>query len=199
MRTNYVLIDYENKPQVDIDAIEKALPGAYVLVFIGTQQKSLPINLVLRVQSLGVRGRYVINTVSGLKNAVDMLMSMTVGELIAEKKDACIHIVSGDQGFKPIIENLKSRGIQAKFLQCESRPEKSANKTARQVVGLFRKSLAAKNGPGTVKKLKNELKTLWGKHEPTEDEFTSVLNNLVLSGTISIDGEKVTYPDKPAK
>lgn len=199
MRTNYVLIDYENKPQVDIDAIEKALPGAHVLIFVGAVQSSLPTDLVIKVQSLGDRGCFIQNKLSGKKNAVDMLIAMKIGELIGESALPYFHIVSADQDFLPLVHNLKERKIPAK---CHSSTDFSAiNKprTVDEVVAHFIEGLPKATKPRKITTLRNAVKTVWGKHVPAASDVDKVIQKLQQAKVVAIDGEKVTYPDKPAK
>ena len=55
MRTNYVLIDYENV-QVKSLALLKGVQFQ-VRVFLGPNNKKLPVELVLAMQALGGKGR----------------------------------------------------------------------------------------------------------------------------------------------
>lgn len=199
MRTNYVLIDYENKQQVDIDAIEKALPGAHVMIFVGAVQTSLPTDLVIKVQSLGDRGCFIQNKLTGKKNAVDMLIAMKIGELIGECALPYFHIVSADQDFLPLVQNLKERKIPVK---CHPTTDFSAinkPKTVDEVVAQFIEGLPKATKPRKITTLRNAVKTVWGKHVPSVTDIDKVVQKLVQGKVVAIDGDKVTYLDRPAK
>ena len=58
MRTNYVLIDFEN---VHVKSLE-LLEGDHfrVIVFLGPKNTKLPVDLVLAMQRFGDRGEYVL-------------------------------------------------------------------------------------------------------------------------------------------
>ena len=58
MRTNHVLIDFEN---VHVKSLE-LFKGEHfrVMVFLGPKNTKLPVDLVLAMQTFGTRGEYVM-------------------------------------------------------------------------------------------------------------------------------------------
>ena len=110
MKTNYVLIDYEN---VHARSLEQLVAEHFkVLVFVGASQAHVGIELAQSLQPLGSRARYI--TISGNgRNALDFHIAYYIGRLAAEEPSAYFHIISKDTGFDPLIQHLRSKKIRA--------------------------------------------------------------------------------------
>ena len=113
MKTNYVLIDYENV-QVKSLALLNGENGEnfQVRVFLGKTNTKLGRDLVLAMHALGTRATYVELESSG-PNALDFHIAFYLGELVAADSSAFFHIISKDKGFDPLIAHLKSRHVLA--------------------------------------------------------------------------------------
>lgn len=111
MRTNYVLIDYENVQPKNLMLLE----GEHfrVKVFIGASIAKLPVELVTAMQSLGDRAEYIRIAGNG-PNALDFHIAYYIGHLAVNSSDAFFHIISKDTGFDPLIAHLKDRNIFCK-------------------------------------------------------------------------------------
>lgn len=108
MRTNHVLIDFEN---VHVKSLE-LLKGEHfrVMVFLGPKNTKLPVDLVLAMQAFGTRGEYVMLESPGA-NALDFHVAFHLGRLAAEDPSGFFHIISKDTGFDPLIQHLKARKV----------------------------------------------------------------------------------------
>lgn len=108
MRTNHVLIDFEN---VHVKSLE-LLKGEHfrVMVFLGPKNTKLPVDLVLAMQTFGTRGEYVMLESPGA-NALDFHVAFHLGRLAAEDPGGFFHIISKDTGFDPLIQHLKARKV----------------------------------------------------------------------------------------
>lgn len=102
MRTNYVLIDFENVHVKSLDLLE----GEHfrVMVFLGPKNTKLPVDLVLAMQAFGERAEYVTLEASGT-NALDFHVAFHLGRLATADPDAFFHIISKDTGFDPLVRN----------------------------------------------------------------------------------------------
>ena len=80
MKTNYVLIDYENV-QVKSLALLKG-EHFHVHVFLGPRNLKLHRELVFAMQTFGDRGKY-IELEAGGKNALDFHIAYYLGVLVA--------------------------------------------------------------------------------------------------------------------
>ncbi|MEA3643993.1 MAG: PIN domain-containing protein [Lamprobacter sp.] len=116
MMTTHYLIDYESiQPRQLEDGIDS---DTTITLFIGPHQHRLPIELVMRMQALGERGRYVKIERAG-KNALDFHLAFYLGELASRDPQACYRILSKDSGFDSLIEHLQARGLDSARLECE--------------------------------------------------------------------------------
>ncbi|NJM12255.1 MAG: hypothetical protein HC889_10560 [Synechococcaceae cyanobacterium SM1_2_3] len=106
MKTNYVLVDYEN---VQVQSLS-LLKGDHfhVRVFLGPNNTKLPVDLVLAMQELGERAEYVVLETSG-RNALDFHIAYYLGALASAEPSGFFHIISGDTGFDPLIQHLKKK------------------------------------------------------------------------------------------
>ena len=108
IRTNYVLIDFENVQVKSIALLE----GDHfrVKVFLGPKNTKLPAELVVAVQKLGDKAEYITLETSG-SNALDFHIAYYLGILSANESSAYFHVISKDTGFDPLIQHLRSKNI----------------------------------------------------------------------------------------
>lgn len=111
MRTNYVLIDFENVQPGSLERLDHA--HYKFLVFVGAHQGKLPFEFVASLQRLGDRAEYIKITGNG-SNALDFHIAYYIGRLAATEPKAYFHIVSRDAGFDPLIKHLKAKKIFAR-------------------------------------------------------------------------------------
>src|SRR3546814_10787787 len=118
MKTNYILIDYENVQPKNLALLE----GDHfrVKVFIGAALAKLPSDLVAGMQALGSRAEYIRISGNG-PNALDFHIAYYIGKIASEEPKAFFHIISKDTGFDPLIAHLKSN----KIFSCRSADRKS--------------------------------------------------------------------------
>ena len=108
MKTNYVLIDFENVTPDNLDLLDQE--WIRVFLFVGKNQTKLPFPMVKAIQKLGSRAEYVEMTGTG-HNALDFHIAFYIGRISATDKDAYFHIVSNDTGFDPLITHLKQEHV----------------------------------------------------------------------------------------
>ena len=108
MRTNHVLIDFENVHVKSLDLLD----GEHyrVIVFLGPKNTKLPVELVIAMQKFGARGEYVMLESPGA-NALDFHIAFHLGRLATEDPSGFFHIISKDTGFDPLIQHLKARKV----------------------------------------------------------------------------------------
>ncbi len=111
MRNNYILVDFENVSNIDLNSIKDK--NFYIKIFIGTNQTKIPVELVLKSQELGGQVEWMQINGSG-KNALDFHITFVLGRLTQNDPDAFFHIISKDTGFDPLIAYLKSQKIFCK-------------------------------------------------------------------------------------
>lgn len=194
MRTNYVLIDYENVQPVALSVLGKE--HFKVIVFVGASQSKVAFDVAAQLQRLGPSASYVKIAGNG-PNALDFHIAYYIGQLAAAEPDAYFHIISKDNGFDPLITHLKSK----KILACRSKDisdmpiVKAANSKAPAeklavIVANLKQRGASK--PRTVKTLSSTVSSLFQKALP-EDELASLLKLMEKQGLLAITGTKVVY------
>lgn len=214
MKTNYVLIDYENV-QVKSLALLKG-EQFLVRVFLGPKNTKLPIELVLKMQELGDRAEYIVLETSGT-NALDFHIAYYLGVFVATDPSGSFHIISKDTGFDPLIRHLKARKVSCvrsasieeipplknaaagdssmKEAAVESKLKAAAVRVP--VDGLLKVAvddLIKRKGskPRTPKTLRSTIHAKCGKGLPAA-EIDAVYEALLQRGFVTIDGKKVTY------
>lgn len=198
MRTNYVLVDYENIQPKDIGLLKG---GPFkVKVFLGPTQSKVPVTLAAALQPLGDNAEYVLLETAG-NNAVDFHIAYYVGVLSSEDPDAYFHIISKDSGFDPLIKHLKGRKIFAHRSTSMAdmpyfKPVLPAAIEAQVeviVANLIRRKAAK---PQTKKTLISTLHAIF-KKELSEQQISQLFAALCTRGVVKVEGTKVSY-DLPA-
>ena len=194
MKTNYVLIDYEN---VQPDAMAVLNEEHFkVIVFVGANQAKVSFDVASALQQMGERAEYVRISGNG-SNALDFHIAFYIGQLAAREPDAYFHIVSKDTGFDPLVQHLKAR----KILACRSKDVteipivKAANsktpsdRLAVVIADLQRRGSAK---PRTVKTLGSTISSIFQK-QLSEPDLNGLLGALEQKGIIVTTGTKVSY------
>ena len=194
MRTNYVLIDYENVQPSALSVLEKE--HFKVVVFVGANQAKVAFDVAAQLQRLGPSASYVKISGNG-PNALDFHIAYYIGHLAAAEPDAYFHIISKDTGFDPLISHLKSKKIFAcrskdigdmpivKVANSKTQPEKLA-----VIVTNLKQRGASK--PRTVKTLSSTISSLFQK-ALAEDELAAILKHMEQQGFVTVTGTKVGY------
>ena len=193
MRTNYVLIDFEN---VQTKALEQLTDDCFkVIVFVGAKQESVPVELAESLQRLGPRAEYIKISGRG-PNALDFHIAYYIGRLAVKEPTACFHIISKDKGFDPLIQHLRSKKILARRAEsvaalpvvkpsnCKS-PERIA-----VILTRLQRLKAAK--PRRVKTLRSTIASLF-PNQLSETEVASLVQSLAKQGYLQVAGAKIKY------
>lgn len=194
MKTNYVLIDYENVQPEAIAVLDKE--HFKVIVFVGANQAKVTFEVASVLQRMGDRAEY-IKIASNGSNALDFHIAFYIGQLAAKEPYAYFHIVSKDTGFDPLISHLKNK----KILACRSKNVtdipivKAANSTSpveklAVIVSDLKRRGSSK--PRTAKTLISTINSLFQKQLP-EEELEALLNELNKQGIVTVNNNKVTY------
>lgn len=203
MKTNYVLIDFENVQPRNMGFLSG---GLYTIkVFLGANQANVPLEMAQALQSLGSNAEYVRITGNG-SNALDFHIAYYMGRLSLETPDAEFHVISRDKGFDPLIAHLNGCGVRCTrhtsldaFAPAKKSSAGPTPERLRTVVDYLIRRKEAK--PRTVKSLQAAVKSLFGG-KLSEEELKALLEELIRRGTVKVtEGGKVTYdlPAPPAK
>jgi hypothetical protein len=188
MNARYVLIDHENVQPKDLALLDGQ--PLRVIVFLGANQARLSADLAMALQARGENGRYVKINANG-RNALDFHIAFYLGELAAKEPSASFHVISKDDGYDPLLEHLRSKGIEARraaTLASLVLPQPD-DTVADAIVYLLSAGTAR---PRRTKTLGNAINTRRGnKLEPAEIE--RVIGELVRRRIITVTDGKVAY------
>ena len=195
-RNNYILIDYENVQPLNFD-IPKEYP-LHIIIFVGANQKKIPIELVTTIQSLGGNAQYItINEIG--KNALDFHLTFYLGKLYEEDPNGYFHIISKDRGFDILINHLKQKKVLInRYSSIQKVPAlKQANCETFSIdekISLIIDHLV-KRGEAKPRKtdtLANTINSICGR-TLTQPQLQSIIRVLAQRKHIILDGKKVIY------
>ena len=194
MRTNFVLIDFENVQPSALDAL--AQDHFKLMVFVGASQTKVPFETAAALQQLGERAEYVKISGNG-SNALDFHIAYYIGKLAAADGSAFFHIVSKDTGFDPLVQHLKSHGILAGRVKdiadiplVKTSTAKTPTERNQATLTWLQQTKASK--PRTVKTLSSSISSLFQK-QLTEEQVAAIVQWLSAEGHLVVTGTKVAY------
>ena len=200
MKTNYILIDYENVQPKNLAMI---LDGGseldfQVLVFLGANQQSkVPYELVEPMQRLGDKAEYVTISGSG-KNALDFHIAYYLGKLAERDANGYFHVISKDTGFDQLIKHLTSKKLHAaRHADIALIPLLSSvdDKSQDEQVAAVVKNLKVRGNsrPRKMKTLTNTIKSLFGNQLDAKG-VSGLIGELRKQGYVVVDDDdKVAY------
>jgi hypothetical protein len=195
MRTNYILIDYENVQPKTLASLKSDQPFK-VYLFVGASQTKLNFEVVEAMQALGEHAHYIKISGNG-PNALDFHIAYYIGRLAMSDANCFFHIISKDTGFDPLIAHLKSQKIYA----CRSKDvadipllKATNSKTSTEKLEVVLNNLRQRGAgrPRTIKTLSGTIESLFLK-QLAVGELDEILAALKKSGHVTVDGTKVAY------
>jgi hypothetical protein len=194
MKTNYLLIDYENVQPKDLGVLNGH--PFVVVVFLGANQTKIAAKFAEAMQARGEGGRYVRIAGNG-RNALDFHIAFHLGELAEKCPDSYFYVISKDTGFDPLIRHLTDRGLHVRRsgdlaeipMLGLSLPQTVDERVAAIVKDLARRGQARPRKRAT---LANAIHSLFGK-KLDELELNGLVDELARRGHVEFAGTKVTY------
>lgn len=195
MKTNYVLVDFENVQPKNVDLLKG---GPFkIKVFLGAGQAKIPLEMARALQAFGHEAEYIQIDGNG-NNALDFHIAYYIGRLAAEGSDAYFHIISKDSGFDPLIRYLKKKNIfcqRSKSIADIPLIKVSASASITEKVDAVVENLT-KRKAGKPKKLKTLRSTIQALflNKLADDDLDKIIAQLSSRGIVkTIDGDKVRY------
>jgi hypothetical protein len=110
LKQKMLLVDFENVQQVGLANLDDTYR---VIIFMGTNQKNVPLSLVANAQQLGSRIEWRQVTGEG-RNALDFFIACELGRALDRTpKPDCV-ILSKDKGFDPLLKFLNAAGMKCR-------------------------------------------------------------------------------------
>lgn len=209
-------MDFENVQLKDLSVFDAE--HLKIIVFVGANQKKVPVELAKALQPFGSKAEYIQITSSGA-NALDFHIAFYIGWLVKQDSSAHFYIISKDKGFDPLIRHLKAKGIPVtRLLGVSNRPlvnpknkimpvaqlrddnniplvkstnKKSSSEKIEIIIENFQQRGSAR--PRTVKTLSSTINSLFPK-KLSDRELTILINALKNKKFLTVsDTNKVSY------
>jgi hypothetical protein len=192
LKTNFVLIDYENvrtHSASDLSVLKSE--DFAVKLFLGVHDKMLSVDFVEALLPIGRRVEIIRLKASGA-NALDFHVAFYIGKLSCQKPESTFHIISKDRDYDALIKNLKTTGVVVHRHRCIAditMENTTVNDLVATTITALRK---AAHPPSTQKKLRNAVDQLF-KKELSEERLLELIAALSESGVVQIVGDKISY------
>ena len=209
---NYVLVDGENIPDVDLKLFGDE--SIHLILLFGARKSKLNVDLVEKLVEHAASVKFIRLTSSG-KNALDFALAYYLGQAAAADPAAHFHLISKDTGYDPLIAHLLSRQLKvqrhadysflngATKLPAAKAPKAPPAKVSaakpdpfKQLVDHLR--IKAATRPKTKKRLFGLMKTFLGKDE-SEAAKENLFDRLKDAGHLTSDdkgGLTFHFPEK---
>jgi hypothetical protein len=195
MKQDIILIDYENVQSIDL----APLIGHDVLikVFHNENQKFSSSFTKLAIE-FG-KDRLELVQISGNgRNAADFHIAYFLGKLTREITNPSFHIISKDNGFRPLVDHLKNHEKIPCILESDisiiPQPKINTDKRKKdyyiEVIAFLTNAKTAK--PKTWKTLQNLIVSIC-HNEITKDHADAIIKKLITEKIIGCTNESISY------
>jgi PIN domain len=194
LKTNFVLVDFENVQTKDLNLL---LGGPFkIKIFLGATQVKIPLDVAQSLQAFGADAEYIRIDGNG-SNALDFHIAYYIGSLASGNPGAYFHIISEDRGFDPLIKHIKTRKIfcQRATSISDIPMVKLSNTTVLtdKVDAIINNLIRRAAGkPRSEKTLANSIKHMF-LNQLSDDEASHLIGQCVKRGVVVVHEGKVSY------
>ena len=186
-----LLVDFENVQQVDLTRLDD---NYHVVIFVGSGQKSVPVDLVTSAQKLG--GRLEWQRVEGNgRNALDFYIAFQLGRLIEKSPSLHCIVLSKDKGFDPLIKHLNKNGMKCKrinsLLELEPKSTTVEEPNYKRVFELLGK-MDKKSRPRKRATLSQHISSMFQKNI-SQSDVNRIIDILFANKMISESNNAISY------
>ncbi len=187
-----LLVDFENVQQIDLSRLADDF---LVTIFVGSQQKTLPFDLVQGTQRLGEKIDWMKVEGHG-HNALDFHIAYYLGRIFAHSPKAQCVILSKDSGFDPLVNHLNKNGFTCSrinsLIELEpQRAEPPAEPNYQRVVDSLAK-IEKKSRPRRRSTLVKHISSHFQKKLPQE-EVERLIDLLFVEGKVAETNQTLSY------
>ncbi len=191
MSHKLLLVDFENVQQIDLSRLEQ---NFHVIIFVGSNQKSVPIDLVTSAQKLGERVEWQRVDGNG-SNALDFHIACHLGRVIEKSPSLHCIVLSKDKGFDPLLRFLNKNGLKCKrinsLLELEPKSATLEDPNYKRVFELLSKS-EKKSRPRKRSTLSQHISSMFQKNIAQRD-IDRIIDILFVNKMISESNNTITY------
>ena len=164
-----------------------------VLLFIGSRQNKIPVELAVSMQKMGSDARYIRIEGSG-KNALDFYLTYYLGRIHAKEPLSYFHIISGDSGFDLLIKHLRNKKTLIRrsdtWNDIPFLTGKDKNDRLKHIVKFLENRGDAR--PRKVAKLSNAINSIF-LNSLEKKELDELIQKLIRNNLMKIEGETIHY------
>jgi hypothetical protein len=186
-----LLIDYENVQQVDLSRLGE---NFHVMIFVGSNQKSVPIDLVASAQKLGSRVEWQRVEGNG-SNALDFYIACQLGRVIEKTPNLHCIVLSKDKGFDPLLRYLNKSGLKCKrinsLLELEPKTATTDEPNFKRVFEVLSKS-EKKSRPRKRSTLSQHISSMFQKNIAQTD-VDRIIDIMFANNMMSESNNKIVY------
>ncbi len=191
MTHKLLLVDFENVQQVDLNRLDEHF---HVVIFVGSGQKSVPIELVAAAQKLGSRVDWQRVEGNG-SNALDFYIACHLGRVIEKSPSLHCIVLSKDKGFDPLLKHLNKSGLKCKrinsLLELEPKAATSEEPNYIRVLEVLQKS-EKKSRPRKRSTLSPHISSMFQKNISQAD-VDRIIDILFANKMISESNNTISY------
>lgn len=192
MSQKLLLVDFENVQQVDLTRLDD---NFHVVIFVGSGQKSVSIDLVANAQKFG--GRVEWRRVEGNgRNALDFFIACQLGRVIEKSPSLQCIVLSKDKGFDPLLRHLNKNGLTCKrinsLLELGPKSATAEEPNYKRVFELLGK-LEKKTRPRKRATLSQYISSVFRKNNISPGDVDRIIDILLAKKMISESNNTITY------
>jgi hypothetical protein len=195
MNQKLLLVDFENVQQVDLSRLDETFR---IIVFVGTNQKNIPFDLVNNAQKLGSRLEWRKVEGNGT-NALDFFIACQLGQVLENSKQLHCIVLSKDKGFDPLLKYLNKNGLKCKRINSLLELDPKAATAAatadepnyKRVLDNLGK-LEKKQRPRKLNTLSQHISSIFQK-KITQKDIDRIIDLLFANKLISETNNTITY------
>lgn len=195
MAEKLLLVDFENVQQVDLCRLDQTYS---VIIFVGANQKSVPIELVSHAQKLGPRVEWQKIDGNG-SNALDFHIAMQLGRILEKSSKLECIVLSKDKGFDPLLRYLNKAGLKCSrlnsLLELDSKTVISSDPNYQRVLEVLSKT-DKKNLPRRRKTLTQYVSAIFQK-KLAQADVDRIIDILFANKLISETHNIISYELNP--
>lgn len=191
MSQKLLLVDYENVQRVDFRLLKD---GFDVIVFVGSSQKSIPVEVVSGAQALGTRVEWQRVDGNG-SNALDFYIACQLGRTMERTPGVKCIVLSKDKGFDPLLRHLNKNGLKCSrinsLLELQLGPAITDEPNYKRVIDLLGKT-EKKARPRKRSTLSQHISSMFQK-TITQKDVDRIIDLLFANKMISETNNRLTY------
>lgn len=186
-----LLVDFENVQQIDLSRLGSSIN---VIIFVGANQKSIPVELVTSAQKFGSRIEWKQVDGHG-SNALDFHIAFHLGCVLEKSPQIHCTVLSKDKGFDPLLSYLEKNGFNCKRInsQLELDPKFTSvdDPDSKRVIEVLSKS-EKKSRPRKLKTLSQHISSIFQKNI-AQNDIDRIIDMLFANNMISETNDILSY------